>query len=72
MEKCCYHQPDTIILGIGFDATYFDKTAALVQAKIDLVKQKQMKGVMVWSLGNLSGGSNDPRLQPLRNYVAGN
>jgi hypothetical protein len=60
-----------LVLGIGISPDYHDLTAALVQKKVNEVKKYGMRGTKMWSFADLNRGWSDPRLQPLRDLVAG-
>lgn len=61
-----------LVIGVGFAKDeYYDTTPERVQAKIDLALDNDAKGVLVWSFQHLDGDWDDPRLQPLRDFLNG-
>ncbi|TCP53618.1 glycosyl hydrolase family 18 (putative chitinase) [Tamaricihabitans halophyticus] len=66
--------PHKLALGVGLyvDAQdgYHDDTRQKVRAKAELARTEQLAGLGAWSFGHLDDGHSDPRLQPLREFVA--
>lgn len=61
---------EKLLIGIGFYKDgYYDTTPEHVQDKIDLALGEDTAGVLVWSFQHLDGDWEDPRLQPLRDYM---
>lgn len=60
-----------LTVGVGlYQDGYHDTTPERVREKVELVRAEGAAGVMAWSFQHLDGGWNDPRLEPLRSYVA--
>jgi hypothetical protein len=58
-----------LVLGIGLSADYHDTSVESVQDKVDLVVERGLAGVEVWSFADLRDGWQDPRLEPLHDLA---
>ncbi len=57
-----------IILGIGLSPGLTDQTAGDIDNKISIVSKHNLRGLEIWTMGDFNG-SDDPRMQPLRDAV---
>lgn len=76
-EIAAYHNSgipyERMNLGVGLSPEYHDQTVANVRGKLGTVSSLGLCGVEVWAIQDpdLRNGFDDPRLEPLREYVRG-